>query len=105
MVRGNLLAQRPLLRAMRERQHPRGQEPPPHALLVQGLPEILLRQNRHGSGKLKTSPSQLDLRGLYLRHQPQERVQHEALQGLEDHTEDGLVHAPPVAGGLGRQRD
>ena len=41
---------------------------------------------------------------VYLCHQPQGRVQHEAAPRPEDHAEDGMVHAPPTPRGVGRKR-
>ena len=86
------MAGRPLLRPLRQREDQRGSQPEADALLVHGLPELLLGEDWNGDAAVQDSAAQVGHRHLPLPDQPQERVQHEAAPRPKGHAEDRLVH-------------
>ena len=104
MVRERAVAERTMLRALRQHGHQRGSQPEADALLVHGLPELLLGEDRNGDAAVQDSVAQVGDRHLPLPDQPQERVEHEAPPRPQGDAEDGLVHGASHPRGVGARR-
>ncbi len=101
MVRGHHLAERTPLPEVRIGAHPRG-FPQVHALLVHGLPFLLLGQDWHRNAGVENPAPQVGHRDLPVPDQPQERLQHEAPARHRRLAAYGVVNVAPDQGGMGR---
>ena len=101
MVRRHHVAEWPLLRQVRQREHLRGSERQADAILVPGLPVILQRQDRDGHCQLQHPPAEMGYRHLPVPDITEKRLQHEAAPGHRRVATHCLVHAAPDTGSLG----
>ena len=84
-----------MLREVRQSLHAPGTARQAHALLVPQLSKLLQRPHRNPHGTLQRLAPQVGDRHLPLRHEPQERVQHETPPRYRRLTVGRMVHVAP----------
>ena len=69
----------------------------PNAVLVPGLPSLLLAQDQHGHGGVESVFADMGVRHVHHGDEPEGRVEHETVSGVGDHAEDGVVYDTAAA--------
>ena len=87
------VAERAVLRALRERPHEDGAEREADALLVLRLPVLLLRPHRHRARTVESAAPEVGLRRLHHHHERQVGAEHQAGGAHRCHPAHGLVPA------------
>ena len=96
------MAERSPLSEVRFRAHPRS-EPQEDALLVHRLPVLFQCQDRHRDAGIQSPASQVGNRHLFVSHQLEVGLQHEAATRHRCIAAYGVVHVAPHSGSVGRE--